>query len=198
MNYLNACLIIFLTLSCPRFASLQVNYLTIPVYILGLISLIIQVYLSDHFRQRGAFIIGSCVPVVAGYLMAVGSSNQNVGYAGMFVLVLGLFPISTLAVTWIATNLSPDSKRAIGMPIAYSIANISAVVSSQLYPTDQGPRYVQGNGISAGLTVVAAFLYAACYLLLRRRNQQKQKMLDEGATTNGKEGDMSLESMYIL
>ena len=110
----------------------------------------------------------------------------------------GLYPISTLAVTWITNNLSPDSKRAIGMPFAYSIANISNLVSSQLYPSQQGPRYVQGNAVSAGLTVVAGFLYGACWLLLRRRNAKKTKMIAEGAATNGLEGDMSLESMYLL
>ncbi len=84
------------------------------------------------------------------------------------------------------------------MPLAYSFANISNVVSSNLYPTPQGPRYIQGNAVSAGLTVVAGFLYSACWYLLRRRNAKKAKLIAEGATTNGKEGDMSLESMYIL
>lgn len=84
------------------------------------------------------------------------------------------------------------------MPLAYSIANVSNVVSSQLYPSQQGPRYVQGNAVSAGLTVVAGFLYGACLLLLWRRNAKKAKLLAEGATTNGLEGDQSLESMYIL
>ncbi|KAE9970549.1 hypothetical protein BLS_004863 [Venturia inaequalis] len=180
------------------FADLKVNYMTIPVYILGAISLTIQVYLSDRLRKRGAFIIGCCIPVAAGYLICVATPNPNAGYAGMFVLVTGLYPISTLAVTWIATNLSPDSKRAIGMPFAYSIANISNLVSSQLYPTQQGPRYIQGNAVSAGLTVVAAFLYGSCWVLLKRRNAEKAKMIAEGATTNGLEGDRSLESMYIL
>jgi hypothetical protein len=101
-------------------------------------------------------------------------------------------------VTWIATNLSPDSKRAIGMPFAYSIANISNLVSGQLYPSQQGPRYVQGNAVSAGLTVVAGFLYGACWLLLRYRNAKKAKLIADGATDNGKEGDQSLETMYIL
>jgi hypothetical protein len=101
-------------------------------------------------------------------------------------------------VAWITSNLSPDDKRAIGMPLAYSFANISNVVSSNLYPIPQGPRYVQGNAVSAGLTVVAGFLYASCWALLRRRNTKKAKLIAEGATTNGKEGDMSLESMYIL
>ena len=84
------------------------------------------------------------------------------------------------------------------MPFAYSIANVSNLVSSQLYPTQQGPRYVPANAVSAGLTVVAAFLYASCWLLLRHRNAKKAKLIAGGATTNGLEGDMSLESMYIL
>jgi hypothetical protein len=84
------------------------------------------------------------------------------------------------------------------MPLAYSIGNISNLVSSQLYPTQQGPRYIVGNSVSAGLTVVAAFLYGSCWLLLRIRNQKKAKMIAEGATTNGQEGDRSLDTMYIL
>jgi hypothetical protein len=76
------------------FASLTVNYLTIPVYILGAISLVIQCYFSDNLRQRGVFIIASCIPVSVGYLICVGSSNQNAGYAGMFILILGEYFLS--------------------------------------------------------------------------------------------------------
>ncbi|TGO14328.1 hypothetical protein BPAE_0657g00010 [Botrytis paeoniae] len=116
----------------------------------------------------------------------------------MFILVLGLYPISTLAVTWISTNLSPDDKRSIGMPIAYSNANVSSLVSSQLYPTQQGPRYIFGNSVSASLTIVAGFLYGGFWFLLRRRSAKKEKLFAKGATTNGLKGDMSLDSMYIL
>lgn len=158
-----------------RLESLQVNYLTVPVYVLGTITLFLVVWLSDKFKQRGIFTMGCCILVAVGYLVCVGSADRSVGYAGMFILVLGLYPISTLAVTRIATKLSPDTKRAIGMPLAYSIANISAVVSSQLYPSQQGPRYVQGNAVSAGLTVVTTFLYGACWFLLCRRNVKKAK-----------------------
>jgi MFS family permease len=63
--------------------------MTIPVYILGAISLIAQVYLSDRHKRRAAFIIGSCIPVTIGYLICVGTPNPHAGYAGMFVLVLG-------------------------------------------------------------------------------------------------------------
>ena len=63
--------------------------MTIPVYIVGATSLIIQVYYSDKLRQRGLFIISCCIPVAVGYLICVGTSNPGAGYAGMFILVLG-------------------------------------------------------------------------------------------------------------
>jgi hypothetical protein len=72
-----------------RYASIRVNYMTIPVYILGGISLVTQVYLSDRYKQRAAFIIGCCIPVTIGYLICVVTTNPYAGYAGMFVLVLG-------------------------------------------------------------------------------------------------------------
>ncbi len=76
-------------LTVARYANLHVNYMTIPVYIVGAASLVTVVYLSDRFKRRGIFIIGCCVPVVIGYLIAVGTPNAHAGYAAMFVLVLG-------------------------------------------------------------------------------------------------------------
>jgi hypothetical protein len=65
--------------------------MTIPVYVLGAISLSTQVYFSDRFKKRGVFIVSCCAPVAAGYLMCVFSKDPDVGYAGMFVLVVGEF-----------------------------------------------------------------------------------------------------------
>jgi hypothetical protein len=84
------------------------------------------------------------------------------------------------------------------MPLVFSIADISSLVSAQLYPIHQGPRYIQGNSISASLTVVAAALYSASWLLLKHRNREKKRLIDEGATTNGLEGDRGLDLMYVL
>jgi hypothetical protein len=84
------------------------------------------------------------------------------------------------------------------MPFAYSIANMSALVSGQLYPSSQGPRYIQGNAISAGLTFVASGLYFTAWMLLRYRNNKKAKVIAEGASTNGYEDDRGLDFKYIL
>jgi hypothetical protein len=38
----------------------------------------------------------------------------------------------------------------------------------------------------------------AIYLLLRHRNNEKQKLIAQGTTDNGKQGDRALEFKYVL
>ncbi len=116
----------------------------------------------------------------------------------MFILITGVYTVSCLMQTWVATNLVPEYKRSVGLPIFTSIGNCSGLISGQLYPSTQGPRYIMGNSISAGLEAVAAVFVCLTWLLLRRRNQQKEKMIAEGATANGMEGDGALDFKYIL
>lgn len=92
----------------------------------------------------------------------------------------------------------PDSKRAVALPVFYSIGNLSGLVSSNLYPTGDGPRYVMGNATSAGLEAVYVGFVIAGWFMLRRRNAKKAKLEAEGATKNGLEGDMALGFKYSL
>jgi hypothetical protein len=111
---------------------------------------------------------------------------------------IGVYVFSALVVTWVATNLIPDHKRSVGLPLFYSMGNLSGLISSQLYPSKDGPRYVMGNAVSAGMEVVAIFFVVAAWFVLRKRQQKKDKMLAEGAATNGKEGDEALDFKYTL
>jgi hypothetical protein len=178
--------------------SYQANYLTIPVYAVGACSLLAQAYWSDRLRRRAMFLLLSACPVITAYVICVGTSSKAAGYAAMFILVLGVYAFSCLMMTWVATTLSPDYKRAIGLPIFASIGNCSGMVSGQLYPPSQAPRYIMGNSISAGLELVAAVFVVATWFILRRRNQKKEKMIAEGATTNGFTDDRALDFKYIL
>jgi hypothetical protein len=73
------------------FASLRVNYMTIPVYVVGACALILQTWLSDKLQKRALFLVISAVPVTIGYLVCVGTSSHGGGYAAMFILAGGEF-----------------------------------------------------------------------------------------------------------
>jgi hypothetical protein len=112
--------------------------------------------------------------------------------------MIGVYTFSALCVTWVATNLIPDHKRSVGLPFFYSIGNLSGLISSQLYPSKDGPRYVKGNAISAGLEAVAVGFVIAAWFVLRKRSAEKAKLIASGASTNDKEGDEGLEFKYTL
>jgi hypothetical protein len=100
--------------------------------------------------------------------------------------------------TWISTNLAPDYKRSIALPLFISIANLSGIVSSQIYPASGAPRYVSGNAISLAMACMALIFVCIVFLLLRSRNMKKTKLIAEGATENGMPGDRALDFTYSL
>lgn len=55
-----------------------------------------------------------------------------------------------------------------------------------------------GNSVSLGMEAMALAGVGALYMLLRTRDAKKQKLLDSGASDNGKEGDRALDFKYIL
>ncbi|KAK5055421.1 hypothetical protein LTR84_013171 [Exophiala bonariae] len=180
------------------YTSIQANYLTIPVYALATGSVALLAWLSDRLHKRAFCLLIVPVPVLIGYSIAIGSSNIGAGYFAMFLCAAGIFPYNCLMLTWISSNLAPDYKRSVGVPLAATIANVSGILSGQIYPATDAPRYVSGNAVSLGLEAVAFCGVIAIYFLLKWRNRQKEKMLASGVENTGKEGDASLEFRYIL
>lgn len=85
-----------------------------------------------------------------------------------------------------------------GVPLFTSLANISGLISSQIYPSTDGPRYVKGNAISLSMEAIATMGIIVIWLLLRSRNNKKDKLIAEGVTDNGQEGDRALNFKYNL
>ena len=72
----------------------EANYLTIPVYTVGAISLVTQAYWSDRLQQRAMFLFISACPVITAYLICVGTPSRVAGYVAMFILVSGVYSFS--------------------------------------------------------------------------------------------------------
>lgn len=169
--------------------------MTIPIYILATISVAIMSFLSDRTRKRALFLFIVPIPVLIGYAIALGTANNAAGYFGMFLCGMGIFPFNCIMLAWFSTNVSPDHKRSVGLPLAASIANISGVLSGQIYPVTDAPRYISGNAVSLGLEFVALCGVGVITLLLKWRMAMKEKALEEGKEDVG-EGDAALEFQY--
>lgn len=180
-----------------RFQSLEVNYLTIPVYVTACVILAVVTFVSDRLNKRAVMAVSVPFIVVVGYAIAIGSAAPAAGFFAMF-LCSGVYAFNTLVVTWASNNIKPDYKRSAALPFLISLANVSGVVSGQVYPTRTGPRYILGNSISLAMELLAACGIVIIYFLLRRRNKIKAKQRAQGITDNGEVGDKALDFEYVL
>ncbi|KAH7312511.1 major facilitator superfamily domain-containing protein [Stachybotrys elegans] len=179
------------------FEDLQVNYLTIPVYIMACVILAIATSVSDRLKKRAAIVILPPIVVITGYAIAIGTPVAGAGYFAMF-LCSGVYSFNAILVAWVANNVKPDHKRSAALPLFISIANTSGIAASQVYPTFTAPRYIMGNAISLAMEFSAVCGIGVIWYILRRRNQIKAKQRAEGVTDNGEIGDKSLDFEYIL
>ncbi|KAL5343216.1 major facilitator superfamily domain-containing protein [Aspergillus crustosus] len=180
-------------------SGLEANYLSIPCYVLAGFTLLLWTSLSDRLGKRAIFLVIAPIPCLLGYAIVVGTSNAAAGYFAMFMCAGGIYPYNALLLTWVSNNLAPDYKRAVGVPLFTSLANISGAISSQIYPSWDGPRYVMGNSVSLGMESIACFGVVFVYFLLKKRDQKKEKLLAQGVENNGYLGeDRGLDFRYTL
>ena len=187
-----------LTSCILSYDQVEANYLTIPIYLVATISVALVCFWSDRIGKRAVFLIAVPIPVLIGYAIALGTANIAAGYFSMFLCGIGIYPYNAVMLAWFSSNLSPDHKRSVGIPVAASIANVSGVLSGQIYPLSDGPRYISGNAVSLGLEFVAMLGVAAIWLLLKWRMAKKEKKAEAGEVNNTVDGDHALDFKYHL
>jgi len=180
------------------YTSLQANYLTIPVYVLATITLATATFTSDWLKKRTPVLLVMLVPVIVGYIIVCSTANHAAGYFAMFLCGSGIYAFNCLLLTWVSNNLAPDYKRSVGVPLFICLGNISGIASSNIYPSTDAPRYLIGNAVSAGTESVAMICVLGMWWALRSRNAEKERLISEGAESNGKEGDKALGFVYNL
>lgn len=151
--------------------------------------------MSDKTRKRAIFLFLIPIPVLVGYAIAIGTANNAAGYFAMFLCGIGIYPFNCIMLAWFSTNVSPDHKRSVGLAIAASIANVSGVLSGQIYPPGDAPRYISGNAVSLGLEFVSLIGVGVIFVLLKWKLAAKRRAIEEGKVST-KEGDEALDFVY--
>ncbi|KAH9975328.1 major facilitator superfamily domain-containing protein [Lactifluus volemus] len=141
----------------------RAQLLTVPPYAVTAVVITISSWSSDRLLIRGPFITVSTAIGGTGYLLLLTAAHNNhVQYFATFCIVSGTYTTIGLVIAWYAHNLGSETKRATGTPLYMAIGQCGSVLGSHLFPAAEGPRYIKGFSVLAGLL----FLGTICTCIL--------------------------------
>lgn len=103
--------------------------------------MILVAYSSDRRKDRAYHAITGAVVCLAGYLILTICTDRPQLYAGVFIVVSGIFVINPIVNAWLTGNIAPDMKKGVATAMAVSANNSAGLVGSNIYRHSDAPRY---------------------------------------------------------
>ncbi|KAI1413948.1 MFS general substrate transporter [Hypoxylon sp. FL1857] len=157
--------------------------LTVPPYAFAFVTTASIAVLSERLGQRAIFIGGSAIFAAIGYAILLGNTDPvgrpGVSYVGVFFSAGGIYPATALVLSWPAINVSGQTKRAIANAMQISIGNLGAVLGTQLYRANDGPRFIVGHSLALAYLVANAVVVTILAIRLKRENKRREAIAEE-------------------
>ncbi|KIJ64862.1 hypothetical protein HYDPIDRAFT_153698 [Hydnomerulius pinastri MD-312] len=149
--------------------------LTVPPYVLATISVLTFSYFSDKLKLRSPFIFAAQFTALVGYIINITDAPSGVKYFGTFLCVIGSYTASPGSVSLLANNLGGKYKRAVGMALQITVGNLGGAVASNIYRTQDEPRYILGHGLAIMFISIGLVALPITILTYKRINSQRDR-----------------------
>ncbi|KAL9947427.1 hypothetical protein ACHAO3_005368 [Verticillium nonalfalfae] len=165
------------------YSSWRAQLLTVPVYAFSFATTLTVAIYSERLKQRAIFIAGSSFFAIIGYIMLLANTDPTgrpgLSYAGTFFAAGGIYPATALVLSWPAINVSGQTKRAIGNAMQITIGNCGAILGTQLYRANDGPRFIVGHSFALGYLAANILVCATLRFILKRENTRREQIAKE-------------------
>ncbi|KAH8129262.1 MFS general substrate transporter [Trichoderma asperelloides] len=164
------------------YTSANAQLLTIPIYVVAMVFTVANAMASDHYRQRTPFILLVVAVGIVGFtaLLAVPHPQlPGLTYGTLFLATSGIYMSLVPTLCFVANNLAPSSKRAVGMAHLICMGNLGGIAGSNIFLSQEAPHYWTGYEFILGIYCVA---FVTCLILrytLERINAKRDQMTEE-------------------
>lgn len=149
------------------------QYMTIPIYIVALVGIVCFCFVSDIRKERGNYVTITALIAGISFIITVAVDNQKVKYAFLCFAVAGIYAVCPLTLLWVSSVIDhPAEKRAIAIAIVNGLGNSASIYGSFLWPSNTGPKYVQGFATTTAFVLTLAVSAQILKVLLKRYPSQ--------------------------
>lgn len=179
------------------YTSLQAQYLTIPVYIIGGGSFLALSFISDRLTLRSPFLLLANFIGLVGYALMLSPVSNAVKFFGTFLCAVAVYTGPGMNLTWLNVNVAPHYRRAAAIGFQQTLGNCAGIVAGQIY---RAAPYTLGNAFSLGAVGVAQLFIVGKAMYVRKQTKLKERIAKgEGEDSRRvKTGDRELDFKYHL
>ncbi|KAF9466150.1 MFS general substrate transporter [Collybia nuda] len=162
---------------------------TVPPYLIGALWSVTFSYYSYRQKQRVVPITLSCLLMIIGYGIAIGTKESHARYAACFLSITGVSLTGPLYLAWGTDNAAPDTVRAATTAIIPGIGTFGSIIAVWTYIPTDAPNYHNGNSLNLATSCAASMLTFMLFLFFRWENRKR----DRGERDYRLEGKTSAE-----
>lgn len=146
--------------------------LTVPICVIGTISVNFWCWISDRFQLRGPLIIALALSTFAGFAILVGvETGTGPRLFALCWINFSLQPLIPLTLTFLFVDTVGLSRRALSIPIQNACGQFGGLGVS--YTFTHGPRYLTGNIVTLCALGLLACLIAILDIYFTFQNRKK-------------------------
>jgi len=188
-----------------KYSPTHANLLTVPPYAVAAVMTVLVGWYADRTKRRGLCNIFISLLAIIGFCMLIGSQNPKVQYAGTFLAAVGIYPTIANTISWCSNNVEGVYKRGVTLGIVIGWGNLNGVVSSNIYPTKDQPKFYAGHGTVLGYLTVFLFggsiittLYLRAENTKRVSGQRDQRLVGKTPKEVEVLGDKRPDFLYTV
>jgi MFS family permease len=137
------------------YSTVKTNLYTVAPNVTGAVMLLVLAFCSDAARLRSAFIVLGFLFTFTGFMIYASINDVQaqirVAYFATFMMTWGTSAPSVLLSTWYNNNVAHEGRRVLLTSIGVPLANLMGLVSSNVFRSQDKPKYMPA------LITVAAF-----------------------------------------
>lgn len=153
----------------------RLQLLSVPPYAVAALLTITIGYIGDRTRQRALCNMATVSLAIIGFTMLLASGDPTIQYVGTFFGAAGIYPTIPNTLTWCSNNIEGVYKRGVIIGIVVGWGNLNGVVSSNIYLSENAPRYFPGHAVVLAYLVICLLGGTVLmYVSMRRENSKRR------------------------
>ncbi|KAL2127173.1 hypothetical protein VTI74DRAFT_11209 [Chaetomium olivicolor] len=151
------------------YVSHEIQYMTIPIYMVALVIVLGCCFSSDLLNERPKHIMAMGAMSTIALIITATVTNSKARYAFLAIGASGIWACSPLILSYLSNTICrPAEKRAVAIGVVNALANLSSVYGSYIWPSNSAPRYIAGFSVSTSL-MFGCVITAAVLMFLTRK-----------------------------